>query len=235
MIKYKSSGRLGDFFCQLSVINEKFIATGNKGILYISQDDEIFAHGLQRAYNDTKDFILGLPYISEYKIYNGEPYDINLSSWRFSPFLYKTSFYEIFNKTYNVSWAKNQWLFSGKNTKFDGKILISCNNTFRFPSLSILKKVFETYTTDNMIFISQSYGDYENFNKKTGIKLENYIAKDIVDFINAINSCSLFISSLSSPLCFAYGLKKKNISLLSGFSDDLHVVGLDKKITEIFS
>jgi hypothetical protein len=235
MLAYKASGRLGDFFSQLSVINEKFIKTGCKGILYITEDDEPFAFGLERAYNDTKDYILGLPYILDYLIYNGEPFDINLSSWRQNKGLYHTTFDNIYLDTFNVDWAKNQWLFSEKNSKFEGKILISCNNTKRFPTVSIFKKLFKIYNTDNMIFISDSYDDYVNFNSKTGVKLENYVAKNICDFINAINSCHLFIGSCSSPLNFAYGLKKKNITLLSGYSDDIHVVGIDKNITEIFT
>ena len=231
MVIYKSSGSLGDFICQLSVINEKFIETGNKGILYISKDDGRFTLGLEKAYNDTKDYIKGLPYISEYKIHNGEPYDINLSSWRRSPLLFKASFDRIFSNTFNVSWAKNQWLFSEKNSKFEGKILISCNNTIRFPRASIFKKLFETYKTDNMIFISQSSDDYLNFKNKTGVTLDNHIVESIADFIIAINSCSLFISSMSLPINFAYGLKKKNITLLSTRRDDIHVLSLDKDIT----
>jgi len=235
MISYKSSGRLGDFIYQLSVINEKFIETGNTGILYISSDNEPFAHGLEKAYNDTKDYIKGLPYISDYKIYNRESYEFNLSSWRHSPLLYQVGFDRIYKETFNISWAKNQWLFSGKNSKFDGKTLISCNNTKRFPSNLIFEKLFKEYDTKNMIFISESYEDYLNFKDKTGISLEFHLAESISDFITAINSCSLFIGSLSSPLTYAYGLKKKNITLLSGCIDDIHVVGLDKDITEIFS
>ena len=52
-IIYYSSGRLGDFIYQLSVINENFLTTGKKGILYISDKPEAFAHGLQKAYEDT--------------------------------------------------------------------------------------------------------------------------------------------------------------------------------------
>lgn len=235
MVIYKSSGRLGDFIYQLSVINENFIETGNKGLLYISSDNEPFAHGLEKAYNDTKDYIKSLPYISEYKIYNGEHYDINLSSWRSSPLLFKASFDIIYKETFNVSWAKNQWLFSEKNSKFDGKILISCNKSFRFPSNRILNKIFESYDIKNMIFISQSYKDYLNFKAKTGITLDCHIAETISDFIIAINSCYLFIGSLSSPLTYAYGLKKKNITLLSNSIDDIHVLSLDKDITEIMT
>jgi hypothetical protein len=34
-IKYTSGGRLGDFMNQLSVINENYIKSGRKGMLYI--------------------------------------------------------------------------------------------------------------------------------------------------------------------------------------------------------
>ena len=52
-ISYLSGGLLGDFIFQLSVILENYIATGKKGILYISNKGEEFRFGLENTYIDT--------------------------------------------------------------------------------------------------------------------------------------------------------------------------------------
>jgi hypothetical protein len=227
-IIYIASGRLGDFIYQLSVINENYINTGNKGLLYITSRPESFAHGLEKAFNDTKDYILTLPYISDYKIYNGEPYDINLSKWRSSALLFTTNWNNIFKDTYNINWGSHPWLFSDKNKDFEDKILINCNNTQRFPGNINYKKLLEPYDLSKVIFVSQNESDYLHFNKVTNITLKTYIPESITDYIRIVNSCKLFIGSLSSPLTYAYGLHKKNITLLSSTNtcDNIHVINL---------
>ena len=53
-IIYISGGLLGDFIHQLSVINEKYLETGRKGVLYISTSvGDGFRFGIGRAYSDT--------------------------------------------------------------------------------------------------------------------------------------------------------------------------------------
>jgi len=228
VIKYIASGRLGDFIYQLSVINENYINTGKKGILYITSNPEGFAHGLERAYNDTKDYIISLPYISEYKIHAGESYDINLSLWRNSKLLYKSHWNDIFKDVYNINWGSHPWLFSDKNKEFEDKILINCNNTQRFPRNINYKKLLEPYDLSKVIFVSQNESDYLHFNKITNITLKTYVPESITDYIRIINSCKIFIGSLSSPLTYAYGLHKKNITLLSSDCsyDNIHVTNL---------
>ena len=102
LIRYLSGGKLGDFIHQLSVIQENYIKTGIKAILYISNTEDHFTFGVERAYNDIKKFILAQPYIHEFKIHNGEQYDINLSDWRYNTLLFHVNWHELFKSQYNV-------------------------------------------------------------------------------------------------------------------------------------
>jgi hypothetical protein len=78
-IAYLAGGMLGDFIYSLSIIKEKYIQTGKKGILYISEKGDHFRNGLINTYNDTYDIIVKQDYIEKYEIYNNQPINIDLT------------------------------------------------------------------------------------------------------------------------------------------------------------
>ena len=108
-IIYISGGYLGDFFHQLSIINELWIKTGKKGILYISELHQNFRKSIEETFTETYDIVTIQNYIHEYKIYNGEYYDINLSQWR-NNLHTNTTLIDAFQINYNISFGKNKWL-----------------------------------------------------------------------------------------------------------------------------
>ena len=229
IIRHVAYGRLGDFIYQLSVINENFLNTGKKGLLYIRSTPEPFAYSVEKTFNDTKDYINTLSYISDYKIYNGEAIDIDLSIWRNSSLLFRTHWNNIFKQSYNIDWGTRPWLVSTINPLVKGKILFSCSiNMSRYPYNINFLKFFESFGIDNILFITQTTEEYNSFTNITNIKLPLYVPESITDYISAINSCECFIGNLSSPLTYAYGLHKKCITLLNQRSDDnIHVLNLD--------
>ena len=95
-IVYISGGLLGDFVHQLSTINENFLRSGRKGILYMANIGDAFRFGLSRTYEDMVPIVSKQIYIKTYAIYNNERYDVNLSDWRHSKLLYKTSWDKLF-------------------------------------------------------------------------------------------------------------------------------------------
>ena len=77
-LKYKSSGKLGDFLNQLSVVCEKFYETGRKSELYIFNLDcqeNKFPYDLEYTYEDTYNSIISQIFIKNYNIYNNEIVD----------------------------------------------------------------------------------------------------------------------------------------------------------------
>jgi len=210
-IIYISGGLLGDFIHQLSVINEMFINTNRKGILYINNfKDCPFRYEISKTYKDTYKLVTEQNYILEYKIYNNEKYDINLSSWRYSNLLYKTTWDKIFIDTYKISWGINKWINVGKDDKWKDMILINkssyrdCNNI----NFSYINEKYGNKTK----FVCFNIEEYNNFCNTFNIyNIELCQLDNLYDLCVAINSCKLFIGNLSSPLAFAYALHKKSI------------------------
>jgi ADP-heptose:LPS heptosyltransferase len=233
-IVYVSGGLFGDFIHQLSVINENYIKSGKKGILYIANDigGDNFTYGLQKAYNDTYSLLSTQSYIKEYKIYNNEPYDINLTDWRRSSLLYKTNFYVMYKSIYSIEWGTHKWLDTEKNEKWKDIILI--NYSIKRPIINInYKELYEKYG-DKLLFISFSNQDYNHFIENSKINIPLYVPETFDDLIIAINSCKLFIGGLSAPLALAYAMHKDCIVGLSGAEiDNIHHYNLNTYIPNI--
>ena len=230
-ILYISGGLMGDFVHQLSVINEKFLHTGRKGILYIASVGDNFRLGLSRAYDDTYKLISEQIYIKKYNIYNNEKYDINLSEWRNSSLLYKTSWDNIFLNTYNINWGINKWINVPVDNKWCDTILIS-TTSYRNPYNIDFVQICANYGK-SIKFISLNIDEYNLFKNNFNIhNIESYNPTSIYDLCVAINSCKLFIGNFSSPLAFAYGMHKKSIVGLH-IGDQSHHIGLEKIIPNL--
>jgi len=210
VINYISGGLLGDFIHQLYVIKENYLLSGRKGILYISdQVGEPFSNGLENTYKDLYNVISRQEYVKEFKIYNGEKFDINLSSWREHQCLYRDTFYNIFKDMYKTDWASHPWLSNiKKDDKWSDKVLIHSGNRF-FRTLNIEKLLL--MFGDKLIFISFNENDYLKFLNKTNIFLQFHKVNSFEELCVAINSCKLFIGGLSSPLTIAHALFKERI------------------------
>jgi hypothetical protein len=202
-ITYISGGLLGDFINQLSIINEYYIITNKKGILYISNNiGDKFRNGLEKTYNDLYEIVMLQEYIKEFKIYNNEKYDINLSIWRnYIP----NNFYDIIKKKYNISWGQHKWLNNiEKLDEWKDKIIINTTN-YRFPK----KEYFEPLKNidlSNYIFVSFSKDEYNYFINNTNININYYSPKSLMELCVILNSCKLLIGSVSAPMCIATAL-----------------------------
>ena len=230
-IVYVSGGLLGDFIHQLSVINENYIKSGRKGILYIANNigGDNFAFGLQKAYDDTYPLISTQDYIEEYKIYNNEPYDINLTDWRRSTLLYRENWYKIFKQKYDVEWGKHKWLNINPLPLTDNKWkdMILINYSTRRPTTTLnFKDLYDKYR-DKLLFISFSYEDYSHFIEHSGIYTQLYIPNSLEEFAIAINNCKLFIGGLSAPLALCFSMHKECIVGTGNDGDVIHFKDLN--------
>lgn len=209
IITYLAGGMLGDFIFELSVILEKYIETGKKGILYISNKGDEFRYGLENTYYDTYDIIKNLEYIEDYYIYNNESIDIDLTKWRDNKNVDYKNWYIKYSNTYNINWGKNKWLTCNKDNKWENKVIINTTN-YRWPCHIDFKKIKYIYGND-LIFVSSDINQFNIFKEKSGIELEFYLIKDFNDLCISINSCKLFIGSQSAPLHIAFAFHKDMI------------------------
>ena len=217
-IKYKSGGKLGDFVNQLSVVCEKFYETGKKGELFIDDLESIhdkFLFGLENTYNDTYSIINSQNYIKKYKIYNGENFDIDLSTWR-NKVNYLVSlgysWYNIYKHEYNVEWGKHKWLTCSNDSKWNNKIIINIPK-YRDISQNAVNKLLQKIGNElnNCVFISNEKEHHAVFCEKTGINIEYYKPKNFEETAIIINSCKIGYFGFSSCAVIANGLHKSNI------------------------
>jgi len=230
---YIVAGMLGDLIHSLSVICEKYYKTGSKGILYMSENGEIFRNGLLNTYNDIYSVIIKQPYIQEFKIHNNELFDINLVEWRSSPLIMKDNWHNIYKSTYNVEWGKRKWIESAHDPLWSDKIVVN-TTSHRFPASNNFLNIFNNkidYT--NFIFISSDKSHYDFFKERTNNNLTYYQIKSFEELITIINSCKLFIGGFSAPLAIAHSLHKDRIICNSESNEDTKMNNLTNFLPNI--
>jgi hypothetical protein len=216
-IIYTCFGALGDLMHLLYVINIKFLITGRRGKLLIS--NRAFTQDVFITHKNTYDFIMMQPCIASYEV-DANPYSayeytqsntndhVNLNDWRFSRYCYTMDWYTNLEDCYNLNLRINPpWLvYTNTNVnknKFEDMIVIHRSprrNIDNFPWETILK------TNRNVIFVSCVESEYENFKYKNLV--EFWHAKTFDDLVCAIYNCKYFIGNLSCPLALAYGFAK---------------------------
>ena len=219
-IRYISGGRLGDFIHQLSIVHEKYLQTGRKGIVYISDEHggDCFGLGVHKTFQDIYQIISSLPYIERFEIYTNQVYDYNLSLWRLTPDLYSKSWRQIFGDTYNVQWGSHAWLTSPTRDDLTDVTLI-CSSPTRW-SNAIDWKHFVASLPGRVFYLRVSPSEYEHFQRESGIKLPYIDAPTFTELVIAINSCQKFVGTLSMPLAVADALKKDRIAITQAGSPD---------------
>jgi hypothetical protein len=229
-ISYLAGGMLGDFIHELSVINEKYLQTGKKGILYISEKGDNFRYGLINTFKDTYNIISQQEYIERYEIYNNQHIDIDLNSWRWNKSVDYKNWYNKYRETYHIEWAHHKWLNVPKEEKWSDKVLVN-TTSYRWP-IHIDFNILSNFYKNDIIFISNDENQHEFFKKKTGLVIDYYKPSNFDDLCKAINSCKMFVGSLSSPLSIAFAFKKHVIigECLEEYSSDHghhYIKGLD--------
>lgn len=233
-LTYVSGGLLGDFIHQLSVINENYLLTGKKGDLYMI-DLSIFnlrgltwKYGVDKAYDDIKNMVINQEYIldfskhktqiiGEHNRISGRP-AIDLSAWRGRElFLQGFSFYEIFKKEYNIEWGSHTWLKLKVNPEYCNTILISTNELRynQFFDYSLLEEY-----NKRICFATTDINDFLYFKNRSRYDCRLLLFDNLEEFWIAINSCYLFVGTMSSFLAVAHACHKNNIILLPTINND---------------
>ena len=229
-VSYLSGGLLGDFIHQLSVINEIFIKTGQKGDLYITDKvGDRFRRGLDTTFNDIYDIVSKQPYIHSFEIFNNQSFDIDLSMWRTTP-LYGRSWTKIFSDCYSIHWGANKWLYSENSNNNNNTRIIISTSTSRWNNVIDYKKLLSYFDNKDIIFLCSELESYNFFKDMSGVIIPFYLCKNFTDLVNVISECKLFIGGLSMPLAVADALHKDRIAIMPRHRDP---DGSDKFDTEI--
>lgn len=219
-IFYRAEGKLGDFILQLSIINEKFIESGRMGILYISNDVYKFTFPLEHTFKDTYDLVISQNYIQDFKIWNSEFYEINLSSWYLRrDLLFKNSWHNIFKNEYKINWGVHKWIKTKIEKEYNDKIVV----TYKESSLTnLLINTLLQFPKEKLLLIGYSENDYIEFKKVCKLDIKFIKCKTIEDMAIIINNCHTFIGGLSSPLTLAQATHINTIALLGYGGDNNH-------------
>jgi hypothetical protein len=208
-IYYLSSGLLGDFIHQLSIINEKFLKTGKKGILYLAEKDSHFSYGLHNTYNEIYNLIKSLEYIEDFLIWNNEPFDINLSEWRHNSLLFKANWFNIFNLNYNInSWGKHKWINVKNEPKNIVLINVSIERKNNILNWKFLKNIVDKHDT---FFICNNISQYEYFKQNNYENLKLLLVKDINEMVDYIYIIVNFLLVILVHLWLLLMLLIKNV------------------------
>lgn len=235
-ISYRTCGLFGDLIHQLSVVNEKFLETGRKGIIYLFESGFPFRNGIEATYNDTYEVIIKQKYVKDYKIYNGEQIDICLHNWR--NHLSNNSWNYIYKSAYNIDWGRHIWLDVEYDEKWKNTIIINHNEYRPGINMSVedavlLEKFSNDFTTPpppppqnnenklKLVFLTYNENDFYAFkNRFKELTIECYRPSSCLDMCIAIRSCKFFIGCLSAPLSIAHAFRTTRIVLLPENKDD---------------
>lgn len=234
-INYVCGGYLGDFIHSLSVVNEKFMETGQKARLFLSSGfgGDTFTYGLQNTYNDVYEIISKQDYIHDFLLHTNEKIDINLNDWRTSPLLYQKCYYDIYKQLYHVDFGKHRWLNVANDDKWKNTVFINVSQKRFTPNVDF-KRIYDMYG-DSLMFITNNVSDYEHFQTMTDISINCYHPTNFSDLCIAIHSCKLFIGNLSAPLSIGHALEKDRYMCLTSNvdMDNAHVIELPKYIKNL--
>lgn len=214
---YKSGGKMGDFIAQLSIINEIYRITGKSGILYIydrihpTHKDDQFTTDLKTTYRDTYDLVTSQPYIKEYKMFEGQDYNLHLSEWRH--YLNFENLFATFTKVFQVPMAKTPWLTIPENSLYTEKFYIITTKA-RFPKTIDYRKLTNLY---NFTFLYQDPREYQYFMETTGLNIPGEQVFNFYDYCQAITSCKFLCTGLTASINIRFAVHKP---ILIGLPDD---------------
>jgi hypothetical protein len=223
-ILYGCGGRLGDTIHQLSIVNEIYLKTGRKGIVYLSNTlGDPFDRSVESTLNDIRYIIEQQPYIESLQVHNGEPFDINLSAWRSHDFSYTKSWKETFEETFNVPWNTAPWINTTPNLQYKDTTFL-CVGINRYNHVLRYNEMYQKI--ENLVFLGTTQEMYDEFVYNTGLHMPYLICRTFIDLASVIMGCKGIIGSLSMPLALADSMWKPRLAIIYGVNYDNKVATL---------
>lgn len=244
-INFLTYGKLGDFTHSLFGINQLCLSKNAKANIYMV--DIGWEFGIENTYRELKPIIGKQEYVNSFSILENYKLDpiqnpnkntpieildsklleegyVDLANYIRSPLLYKACWSEILADVCKFEIDKTNYksvVFRDRDSKFEEKIILHRRTTAveRLNHLFPYKEIINLYKKD-IIFISTSEKDYENFPYKD--EIEFYKINTMTDWYRTINSCKLLVTNLSAPEAIGSALDVLRIIELPNIIDSNH-------------
>jgi|688.fasta_scaffold163364_2 hypothetical protein len=232
--KFLAGGKLGDFFHCLSVCKFVYDKTQNKSDILLSNNGDTFLKSLTDTKEDLYPVLSQQEWFNSLSIYENEDYDINLSSFRHSRFLYQTSWIDLLFKTFfdGEETPKNyKWIsIKEKDNKFSNSVLI--NRSLRYTDSQKNNEYQNFIKNNNCYFICFEKSQYESFEYKNEVEL--LLVDNLYDFVIKLNSCKFYVGNLTGPTAIATAMDIPRFIELPNNMDRTHYMN-DKKYYDNFN
>ena len=226
-ITYGCGGRLGDTVHQLSIVNETYLISGRKGVVFLSDTfGDPYDRGVLSTFDDVREVFTSQPYIHSLSVHRGEQYDVNLSQWRTHDFSYTKSWRETFQNTFKVPWNTTPWITTVPNLQYRDTTFL-CVGTHRYNHVLRYQEI--ATRIPNMAFLCTNIQVYEAFVANTGVHMPYLVCSTFSDLASVLAGCKGIIGSLSMPLALADAMWKPRLAIMYGVDYDNTVAMLSDK------
>jgi hypothetical protein len=248
-------GKLGDFLHAMFAVKNICEQNNIKANIYMY--DIGWEFGIQKSHSELQPIFLQQSYVDTFnilkdyeidpiqipqqntpiRIYNKKLLEegyIDLGSYIRSPWLYKTCWSDLYSKTFNFKIGKDyKWITYDKiNSDLENKILIQRKaHTLRNPNFHY-NNIIANYGKENIIFISSTQKDYEEFPNKSEIPF--YKVTTLDQWFTALNSSAMIVANLSAPAVMAHAMDKLRIIELPYTVDAQHCIGEERYSNNVY-
>lgn len=221
-------GKLGDFIQALYGVKTYCTHHNTTANLYMYDLPSKLGweFGIKNTYKELYPIISNQSYINSFSILEDNTNITNfidLGDFINSPLLYRGVWTEIFSDLVKSSIIRGPWIeFNNLDTSLSNKIIIHRRAKYKL-NMEFPYEEFIKQNKDNILFISTSESDYNNFPWKDSIEFHKI--DTIVDWFTYIGSCKVMISNISAPACIANALDVVRIIELPNMIDSHHWMG----------
>jgi ADP-heptose:LPS heptosyltransferase len=220
--------KLGDLLHSLAFCRYVHDYKNMKCNIYITETNDKFQLGLEKTYQDLLPIMKLQNFCNSFEIHTEQPIQINLMKFRNSPYLYKTTWSQVILNTFISSQPKIPHNFKiidlPGNERYSNALIINRANG-KHDISDFTKKIYQDILDqfDEKYFIFTEDKHYEEFFYKK--QVTPLYAPELIDFMQIIKGCKLFLGNQSGPLAMATVMDVPRVGELfhkTLFRDDVH-------------
>lgn len=212
---YNIGPKLGDFIHGLVTSSYLFDTTGQKAVVYISDNGCTFTTSLKQTFEELKPILEEQEYIEDFKIWNGEKVDYEVFRFRECPHIFRKGWTDIYSWVIGKPIPEDYVWLKCKNPTKCGVVM---NRSIRYFS-RYTKEYYKTLLENKEPeFLCFSEDQHRAFPPETKLVL----CKDLYDIYSRIAGCEQFIGNQSSPLAIASALGVDRVGELRKDYDAAH-------------